>query len=102
MKFLALIQLYEEHVKYVNLRKWLEEKGGLDEAVFDTPDGVKIIESGIPFGGKYGLVLFYTAETEKQSFYFLKEFEPYGRVERYLTYPCAVCENTKALQKEME
>ena len=100
MKFLVLIRWYEEHHTVLNKWKWAEEKGG-EEAVWDLPEGVKIGESGLLFGGPYNLAMFFTAEKEEQAFKFLKELEPFGRVERYLTFTCDWCENTIELQEEL-
>jgi len=100
MKFLALIRWFEGHEEELAKYKWSEEKGD-HEAVWEVPDGVKLGESAILFGGPYKIAMFFEAETEEQAFMFLKEAEAYGKVERYLTTPCSWCENTKELQKEL-
>ncbi len=92
MKFLALAKWHENMSDKIAGHKVNEELGG-DEGMFILPEGVTILESGKVFG-KYALAMFYEAPDEETAMNVLKEFNAYAKIDRFLTAPCPLCENT--------
>ncbi len=97
MKFFALLKSHENTADKKAMHQMIEEKGGMEKAQVELPEGVKILESGRLFG-RYGLAVFYEAPNETTAIRFLSEFTPFSTVERFLTAPCPLCENAKAAQ----
>ncbi len=93
MKFLALLRFHENMNDKIAADKFYEEMGG-EEGMFNLPEGVTILESGIVFG-RYYLAMFYEAPDEKTAMKVLGEFDAYATIDRFLTTPCPWCENTK-------
>ena len=97
MKFVAFLRDFENTDSRLRQMKWAEEMGG-EDAAWNLPEGVKILESGGPIGGPYDLVIFYEAPDAETAHRFMGEIWPYAKVERYLTVPCHLCENAKKMQ----
>jgi uncharacterized protein with GYD domain len=97
MKFFAMLKAHENTADKMAMGQMIQEKGGMEKAKMELPEGVKILESGRLFG-TYGMAVFYEAPDEHAAIRFLSEFTPYATVERYLTAPCPLCENAKATQ----
>ncbi|MCX6653562.1 MAG: hypothetical protein NTY03_00420 [Candidatus Bathyarchaeota archaeon] len=97
VKFVALIKYFVDTDSRLKQMKYVEERGGHD-AAWHLPDGVKILESGIPLGGPYAMVIFYEAPDEKTAYEAFSEIWPYCIIERYLTTPCSWCDNAKKMQ----
>ncbi len=93
MKFLALLRFHENMNDKIAADKFYEEMGG-EDGMFNLPDGVTILESGIVFG-RYYLAMFYEAPDEETAMKVLGEFDAYAHIDRFLTTPCPWCENTK-------
>jgi hypothetical protein len=94
MKFVALIKVIANTDSRIKYRKYIEKRGGPD-AAWHLPDGVKILESGVTFGGPYDIVIFYEASDEETAYQAFRKVWPYCHIERYLTKQCDWCENTK-------
>ena len=92
---LALLKLHENTADKMSLYKLLEEKGGMEKATFEVPEGVTLL-FGRRLHSVYNLAVLYDAEDEKTSLQFLSEFSPYATIERILTAACPLYENTVA------
>ena len=95
MKFLALVKVHDNTADKKAIYKELINEKNESEAGWNLPEGVKELESGIPFG-LYDLVIFYEAPDEETAHSYLSELDPYCTIERLLTKPCPICERTKA------
>jgi len=94
MKFLLLTKWHENMSDKIAGHKYMEEMGGEVDGMFNLPDGVTILESGKVFG-RYALAMFYEAPDEETAMKVLAEYNAYGTIERFLTTPCPLCDNTK-------
>ena len=97
MKFLALLKMHENTADKMAMNQVISEKGGIKKAMVELPEGVKILESGRLFS-QYNMAVFYEAPDEETAMRFLSEFTPYATIERYLTAPCPLMDNTKTAQ----
>ncbi len=100
MKFLALMSRKDGAV---DLEAFREFSAGyqVKDKTFKRPKGVRIIEGG-RVSGPYIIFIIYEAPNEKASREFLRELEPYRKIERFLLTPCGWCERTKASQTKEE
>ena len=95
MKFLALVTEHDNTADKKAMHELIKDKYEA-EAGWNLPEGVKVLESGIPFGWSgLGLAVFYEAPDEETAHSYLSELNPYCTIERYLTMPCIICERTK-------
>ncbi len=100
MKFLALISKRGGVETSKALSKFFTGYQ-VKEKTFRRPEGVKIIEGGKVFG-PYTLAIMYEAPNDSVAWDFLREFEPYWKIERFLLTTCGWCERTKASQTKEE
>ena len=100
VKFLALMSHKDGAV---DLEAFKEFSAGyqVKDKTFKRPKGVRIIEGG-RVSGPYIIFIIYEAPNEKASRDFLRELEPYRKIERFAISPCGWCDRTKASQKVAE
>jgi uncharacterized protein with GYD domain len=95
MKFLALVKVHDNTADKKAIYEELVNDKIEAELGWNLPEGVKILESGIPFG-TYDLVVFYEAPDEETAHSYLSELDLYCTIDRHLTKPCVICDRNKA------